>query len=78
MRSFIKILGPPLFEAVRALERMAVDTPQVCIMDTVILRDIPRSMARDIGEPFEYPEYVIGFFHRRTGVTIKTERCNDI
>ena len=78
MRSFIKILGPPLFETVRALEKIAVDIPQVCIMDTAILRDIPRSMARDIGEPFEYPEYVMGFFNKRTGVTIKTERCNDI
>ncbi len=78
MRSFIKIMGPPLLRAVKELEKIAIDMPQVCIMDEVILRDVPRSLARDIGEPFEYPEYVTDFFTRRTGVSIKTERCNDI
>ncbi len=35
-------------------------------------------MARDIGQPFEYPEYVSGFFPRRTSVSVKTERCRSI
>ena len=78
MRSFVKIIGPPLLEAVKELEKIAVDMPQVCVMDEAILLDIPRSMARDIGEPIEYPEYVSEFFSRRTGVRVKTERCQNI
>jgi hypothetical protein len=78
MRSFIKIMGPPLLEAVRELEKIAVDMPQVCVMDEAILLDIPRRMARDIGEPIEYPEYVSEFFTRRTGVRVRTERCSNI
>ncbi len=65
-------------EAVRELEKIAVDMPQVCVMDEAILLDIPRSLARDIGEPIEYPEYVSDFFSRRTGVRVKTERCSNI
>jgi hypothetical protein len=78
MRSFIKVMGPPLLEAVRALEKIAVDMPQVCVMDEAILLDVPRAVARDIGEPFEYPDYVSDFFTRRTGVSVKTERCHNI
>jgi hypothetical protein len=36
MKSFIKIYGPPVYEAVKALEKMAIDMPEVCIMDTSI------------------------------------------
>ncbi len=32
MRSFIKVMGPPLLKAVREL-KIAVDMPQVCVMD---------------------------------------------
>jgi len=78
MRSYIKVMGPPLLEAVRELERIAVDMPQVCVMDEAIMLDVPRNVARDIGQPFEYPEYVSGFFTRRTGVSVKTERCRSI
>jgi hypothetical protein len=78
MRSFVKVMGPPLLEAVRALERIAVDMPQVCVMDEAILLDVPRSVGRDIGEPFEYREAVSGFFTRRTGVSVRVERCDDI
>ena len=65
-------------EAVKALERVAVDMPQVCVMDEAILFDVPRVVGRDIGEPFEYREAVSGFFTRRTGVSVRTERCDDI
>jgi hypothetical protein len=36
MKSYVKIVGPPLLEAIKALEKMAIDMPEVCIMDTVI------------------------------------------
>lgn len=36
MKSFIKIYGPPVLKAIRELEKIAIDMPEVCIMDTVI------------------------------------------
>ena len=32
MKSYIKIHGPPIVEALDALEKIAVDMPEVCIM----------------------------------------------
>ena len=34
MKSYIKIYGPPIVKAVKALETVAVDMPEVCIMST--------------------------------------------
>ena len=36
MRSYIKIWGPPLAKAIKALEKIAIDSPEVCITDTFI------------------------------------------
>lgn len=36
MKSYIKIYGPPVFNAIKILEKIAVDMPQICIMDTLI------------------------------------------
>ena len=36
MISYIKIYGPPLLKAIKALEKIAVDMPEVCIMDNQI------------------------------------------
>jgi len=33
MKSFIKIYGPPVLKAIKTLEKMSIDMPQVCIMD---------------------------------------------
>jgi len=41
MRSFVKIYGPPILKAIKALEKIAVDTPEVCIMDTIISQSRP-------------------------------------
>jgi hypothetical protein len=78
MRSYIKIIGPPLLKAIKELEKIAIDMPEVCIMDETILRDIPRSLARDLGEPFEYSDNVMHYFTKRIGVHVKTERCKKI
>ena len=34
MKSYIKIYGPPVVKAIKALEKVAVDMPEVCIMTT--------------------------------------------
>ena len=36
MRSFVRIYGPPLLKAIRALEKLAISTSEVCIMDPMI------------------------------------------
>jgi len=40
MRSFIKIYGPPVLDAITALEKVAIGFPEVCIMDTIIAHGI--------------------------------------
>lgn len=32
MKSYIKIIGPPIGKTIKALEKVAVDMPEVCIM----------------------------------------------
>ncbi|MBN1683134.1 hypothetical protein JW865_06245 [Candidatus Bathyarchaeota archaeon] len=39
MKSYVKIYGPPLLKAIKALEKIAIDMPQVCIMDPLIMRE---------------------------------------
>ena len=36
MKSYVKLYGPPIGKAVKALRKIAVDLPEVCIMDTGI------------------------------------------
>ena len=67
MKSYIKIYGPPHLKAIKALEEIAVDLPETCIMDHAILNDIPKSLAGDIG----------GWFSSR-GVVVPVERCKSI
>ncbi len=40
MISYVKIYGPPLMKALKALEKVAIDMPEVCIMDTNILASL--------------------------------------
>lgn len=87
MINFIKIYGPPILKAIRALEKIAVDMPDVCIMDTVISRDIPSYLARDIGatqlrssgqtRDAMTASLASGYFNS-SGISITTERCNNI
>jgi hypothetical protein len=85
--SYIKIYGPPTLKAIRALEKIAVGMPDVCIMDTVISREIPPYLARDIGatqlrsigptKDALTASWASGYFNS-SGVSITTERCNNI
>jgi len=36
MKSYVKVYGPPLLKAIKALEKVAIGLPEVCIWDTVI------------------------------------------
>jgi len=68
MRSFIKIYGPPVLKAIKELEKIAVDMPEVCIMDTVISQALP---------VFRDPEGTMDYFSSMP-VEITKERCNNI
>jgi hypothetical protein len=80
MRSYIKIYGPPILEAIRELEKVAIDMPEVCIMDYVIQKDLSPRMAKDLGgdtiETFDVT--IPGFFMQRTGVVVPVKRCHSI
>jgi len=49
MISYIKIFGPPVLKAIRALELIAVSMPEVRILNTIILRGLPEAISRDVG-----------------------------
>ena len=83
MKTFIKIYGPPYLKAITELEKIAIDMPEICIMDEGIAHDIPQYIARDIGgETFQYDagaiDSISGFFMKRTGVKVPVERCHTI
>jgi hypothetical protein len=82
MKSYVKIYGPPLLKALKALEKVAIDMPEVCIMDTTIQAAIGAPNIRGAGAgygasdmSFDNPDGVMAFL----GVNdISEERCNNI
>ena len=88
MRSFIKIYGPPVLDAIRVLEGIAIDVPDVCIMNSVISHEIPRFLSRDIGggsapysrSPTQDPflsDWSKNYFGSK-GMAIPVKRCSSI
>ena len=75
MRSYIKIFGPPILEAIVELEKLAIDMPGVCIMDHFIKSDISPSAGRPIRT---HDVTIPGFVMHRTGVVIPVKRCQSI
>lgn len=88
MRSFIKIYGPPVLDAIRVLEGIAIDVPDVCIMNSVISNEIPRFLSKDIGagsapysrSPTQDPflsDWSKNYFGSK-GMAIPVKRCSSI
>ena len=71
MRSYIKIYGPPILETLKALAKVAIDTPEVCIMDTNI--ELQSSIS-----PFEGDERVQQYFINNQIGVLPMERCSTI
>ena len=67
MKSYIKIYGPPMKEALKALEKIAVSMPEVCIMDTAIRYSTPK--------PWDTDDFQMGYLQTEE---IPKERCNTI
>jgi len=71
--SFVKVYGPPVLKSIKALEKIAVDMPEVCIMDTVI------AGTPDYTTAFSDPDYTAMYFQSIPETTeIEVERCNNI
>ena len=67
MRSYIKIHGPPLLKAIRALETLALDATEVCIRNTFINVSMPQ-----LNEPIAIHDYFNALGD------ISEERCDTI
>lgn len=80
MRSYIKIYGPPILDAIKELEKVAINMPEVCVMDYVIMKELSPRIARDVGgETVGTVDYAVSsFFMQRTGVTVPVKRCYSI
>jgi hypothetical protein len=78
--SYIKLYGPPVSEGIKKLEEVAIDMPEVCIMDYAILTDLSPRMAEDLGgHTVETSEAIASeFFMRRTAATVPIKRCRSI
>ena len=68
MKSYIKIYGPPILKAIQALETIAVELPEVCIMDSIL------EQSSDI---ISDPEELNSYF-QSLSVPITRERCGSI
>jgi hypothetical protein len=74
MRSYIKIYGPPILKAIRELEKIAVDMPEVCIMDTMIAGS---DVGQLIAQGAEITERVMDYF-ATIPADLDVERCSTI
>ena len=75
MKSYIKIYGPPIAKALTELRKVAIDTPEVCVMDTSI-----ESIVFDIGGSYTgSPPPIVEVMNLFGGPSeISEERCDSI
>lgn len=71
MRSYIKIYGPPIMRAIKSLEKIAVNMPEVCIMDSMIARAEAQLEAQD------FTPWIRDYF-TLLPAKITVERCGNI
>jgi hypothetical protein len=81
MKSYVKVYGPPLLKALRALEKTAIGMPEVCIMDTTIAAGLgaPKMgmSVMEMSEPtLDSMDGVMSFFGGEG--RISEERCGTI
>jgi len=71
-RSYVKIYGPPILKAIKALENTSVNIPQVCVMDAMIALGGP-----EFNTQTGIMDYFGGGLQTGQGKITK-ERCNSI
>ena len=69
--SYVRLYGPPIMKAIRELEKLAVDMPETCIMNT-ILANAPQLNAY-LNDPGATAEYFSSI-----PLDVKVERCGTI
>ena len=69
--SYVRIYGPPILKAIRELEKLAVDLPETCFMDT-ILANAPE-LNSYLTDPNAAADYFSGI-----PIDVKVERCGTI
>jgi hypothetical protein len=82
MKSYIKLYGPPILEAIKALRSVAVDFPEVCVMDSALEAELglgsvsgPGGVSGAGGQPaLDSVQMVMNYF----GGDISEERCGTI
>jgi hypothetical protein len=74
MKSYIKLYGPPILKSLKALEKIAVDMPEVCIMDMPIEIGLNYPVTGASPLSFSHSDGVLGYF----GGGISEERCSSI
>jgi hypothetical protein len=75
MISYIKLYGPPVYDAIKELEKIAIGMPEVCIMSTTIAASAPNYPERLEKTPLSSGG-VYGYFSELGEITQK--RCNTI
>ena len=73
MKSYIKIYGPPIVKAVKALEKVAIDMPEVCIMTTEFTLGLPlqgEPLMNYFGGPGSISEERCGTIISKSGETL--------
>lgn len=86
MISYVKIYGPPLFEALKVLQKIAIDMPEVCIMDTTLQTFVGSGVGvgASLGEPDIYQDQTVESLTRDQVMAffgeehIPKERCDTI
>jgi hypothetical protein len=67
LKALIRLYGPPYREAIEALEKIAVESPHICLMNPLLLHEDPYVRAVD---------WIYNYFKGRGNVTY--ERCQNI
>ncbi|TRO53842.1 hypothetical protein E2P71_05595 [Candidatus Bathyarchaeota archaeon] len=75
MISYVKLYGPPVYDAIKELEKIAITMPEVCIMSSVIAASVPNYAERQEGSPLT-PGGAYQYFAELGEITQK--RCNTI
>ncbi len=82
MISYVKLYGPPVLKALKALEKMAIDMPEVCIMDSLIEQYFPESSPLGVSPSSSEGHAVSGTSwaqqYFKPLASISVERCDTI
>ena len=78
MKSYIKLYGPPIAAAVKALRNLAIDFPEVCVMDSALEASLGLGSISSIGGQgsLDSVSMVMSYFGGPD--EISEERCDTI